>query len=100
METYSSPGWRSLLGGAQELRDVGRDPAGSAVAPETVGSASSAALTSARMRSRGGAELLEDRDDHAGVLLEQDGQQVLGGDLRVAALAPPGAGRPGAPPGS
>ena len=32
-----------------------------------------------------GAELLQDGDDDARVLLEQDGEQVLGRELRVAA---------------
>src|SRR5436190_14354163 len=32
------------------------------------------------------AELVEDRNHDAGVLLEQDGEQVLGGHLRVAAI--------------
>ena len=46
---------------------------------------SSAALTSVRSASGDGAELAQDgRDEAAVLLLEQDGEQVFGGDLRVA----------------
>ena len=66
-------------------------PAGSAAElgpahPVSVGSASRRGPSDWRTAAGLGAELAQHRRDHAALLLEQDGEQVLGGGLRVAAL--------------
>ena len=74
----------SSLGRAQDAaraRSTGRRPRRRR---SSVGSASSAALTSRADGAGVGAELAQHRDDDAAVLLEQHGEQVLGRHLRVA----------------
>jgi hypothetical protein len=64
-----------------------RSRSDSGASPETIRWARPSTIAASRV----GAELVEHRDDDALGVLEQPGEQVLGGDLRVAALV----GQPG-----
>ena len=102
VEMYSSlSASRLALGRLEHARPARRAGAPrTPAAPLTAASLSSAASSSRADRSTVDAELAEHRRDDAALLLEQHGEQVLGGDLGVAALMRPAAGRPGSPPGT
>ena len=85
VETYSSRNWPSSRSAARRTATSSREMVGSVAAPWIVGSLSSAVLTSLADRLRARAELVEDGHDDAVLLLEQDGEQVLGGGLGVVA---------------
>ena len=75
------------LGGVQDWASSLEPPAGSAAAPPlSFGSASSAGAERLADGGRVDAELAQHGRDDAAVLLEQHREQVLGRDLRVAAL--------------
>ena len=75
-----------LLGAAEDLHDLagGADVLG-ALAGDS-GKAVEGLVDLAADLRRGRAELLQHRHDDAAVLLEEDGEKMFGGDLRVAAV--------------
>src|SRR3954469_2388177 len=100
VETYSSLSARISPSASRSTRTSSLD--GPAASPPwlTVGSASRAALASERTVPssaprlvRPGAELRQEGRDHAGVLLQQDDEQVLGRPLRIAPTLGQRAGR-------
>ena len=91
VETYSSLRSRISRSAARSTDISSADVVGSA-SLLSVGSAASALLTSARSALGRGAELAQHGHDETLLLLEQDGQQVFGGDLSVAPARSEGEG--------
>ena len=82
-----------LLALAQDADELARRAGGLAAGGQRWASRRAAALTSPRSAPASAPSLAEHGHDDAAVLLEQDGEQVLGGHLRVAAALGELAGR-------
>ena len=85
METYSSLNCASSRSAARRTAISSRERVGSVAVPVIFGSFSSACVDVGADGLRAGAELVEHGHDDAVLLLEQDGEQVLGGGLGVVA---------------
>ena len=94
VETYSSLNWPSSRSAARRTATSSRETVGSVAAPWMVGSLLERGVDVAADRLGPGAELVQDGDDDAVLLLEQDGEQVLGGRLGVVARGGEGEWRP------
>ena len=101
VETYSSLELAELaLGGAQDGDELARDGRARSRRPVMVGSFVERGVDVAADRLRAGAELVEHGDDDAVLLLEQDGEQVLGRRSRCGCARRRARWRPRAPRGT